>query len=563
MKSNKAVTFVFLLVLLPLFLSAGQSDDIMPVAEIKPGMEGYGLTVFEGTEPERFNVKVIAVLPKALPKQDMILVELSGHGLEESGVVAGMSGSPIYINGKIIGALAYAWGFSKKPIAGITPIENMLKDLEHPPEPRNVYREFRERETAKTPIGDMTPVTTPLIVSGVPQSVMGDLAEALEPYHLLPVRGGGSLSEEESPELKPGSAVGVSLVRGDIEMDAIGTVTYRVGDRILAFGHPFVNAGNIAFPMNGAKIFTVLPSLRISTKMGASLSPVGAIIQDRTSGIFGKLGEQAPMVPVKINIKNARTGYTENFNLELAWEPLLFVKLLDAVLKAGLTTAEPYLGENTVISSTELSLEGYPSIKLTDTFYNTQGPYNPAMLERLVRLIFNPFEEVKIKSADFNLTLSKEIQLAVIQRIWSEKDKLKPGETTQLHVVLKLFNGESKEYKVAVTAPYSAKSGDRFLVGAIGGREILPPKAPPVNFRGVIDFISGLYQATDLVVVQQMPTVGAIAEGYYLDELPPSAARILGQDNDSASTLKQDLKFIPISTDWVIVGRATLMIQVE
>ncbi len=140
---------------------------------------------------------------------------------------------------------------------------------------------------------------------------------------------------------------------------------------------------------------------------------------------------------------------------------------------------------------------------------------------------------------------------------------MKPGETTQLHVVLKLFNGEEKEYKVAITAPYELRSGDKFLVGAIGGREILPPKAPPINFRGVVDFITGLYQATDLVVVQQLPSVGAIAGGYYLDELPPSAARILGQDNDSGATLKQDLRFVPIATDWVIVGRATLMIEVE
>lgn len=563
MKSIKFFAFAFLLMLLPWLLPAGESDEIMPVGQVKPGMEGYGLTVFEGTEPERFNAKVIAVLPKAMPKQDMILVELSGHGLEESGVVAGMSGSPIYIDGKIIGALAYAWGFSKKPIAGITPIENMLKDLEHPPEPRNVYREFREREVAKTPIGDMTPVMTPLMVSGVPQSVMGDLADALAPYHLLPVRGGGASLDEQSPPLKPGSAVGVSLVRGDIEMDAIGTVTYRIGDRILAFGHPFVNGGNIAFPMNGARIFTVLPSIRISTKMGASLSPVGAIVQDRNSGIFGKLGAQAPMVPVKINITNARTGYKENFNLELAWEPILFVKLLDAVLKAGLVTAEPYLGENTMVASTELSIAGYPPIRLNDTFYNTQGPYNPAMLEKIIRLIFNPFEEVKVESVIFDLTVNKEIKLAVIQRIWSEKDKLKPGETTQLHVVLKLFNGEEKEYKVAITAPYTLRSGDKFLVGAIGGREILPPKAPPINFRGVVDFITGLYQATDLVVVQQLPSVGAIAGGYYLDELPPSAARILGQDNDSGATLKQDLRFVPVATDWVIVGRATLMIEVE
>lgn len=563
MKSNRFFAIAFLSVLLPLFLSAGGIDDIMPISQIKPGMEGYGLTVFEGTEPERFNVKVIAVLPKALPKQDMILVELSGHGLEESGVVAGMSGSPIYIDGKIIGALAYAWGFSKKPIAGVTPIENMLKDLEHPLEPPNLYTEINERKVVKTPIGEMMPVMTPLMVSGVPQPVMGDLAVALEPYHLLPVRGGGSLSQEDSPPLKAGSAVGVSLVRGDIEMDAIGTVTYRLDDRILAFGHPFVNAGNIIFPMNGAKIFTVLPSIRISTKMGASLSPVGAIVQDRTSGIFGKLGEPAPMVPVKINILNARTGYKENFNLEVAWEPILFLKLMDTVLKAGLTTAEPYLGENTLLASIELLFEGYPPVKLNDTYYNTQGPYNPAMLEKLIRLIFNPFEEVKIKSVDFNFTMSREIKLAVIQRIWSEKDRLKPGETTQLHVVLKLFNGEEKEYNVPVTAPYSANYGDKFLVGAIGGREILPPKAPPVDFRGVIDYITGLYQATDLVVVQQMPTVGAITGGYYLDELPPSAARILAQDNDSASTLKQDLKFISVPTDWVISGRATLMIQVD
>lgn len=549
--------------LLPVLLSAAVQDDIMPLDQVKRGMTGIGRTVFEGTKVEEFNVEVIDVLSNAMPKQDMILVKLSGHGLDDSGVVAGMSGSPVYINGKIIGAVSYAWSFSKKPIAGVTPIENMLKELQHPLEQQKVARNVVGGTTYKTATGELVPVMSPLMVSGLAPSIMGELAEELAPFYLTPVRAGGRLMNEPSPDLVPGAAVGVTMVRGDIEMDAIGTVTYRVGDKVLAFGHPFMSGGQWSLPMTGAYIHTILPSLNISTKMASSLAEVGSLTQDRQSGIYGQMGKKVAMVPVDVKVSNPNTGYSESFHAEMGWDAAFSPKALDMIIKSSLLTAEPLLGENTVTANIKIIFAGYKPLTLTNTFYNGQGPYNKAMVEALQRLILNPFEEVRLESFKIDISVDHHIRLAIIKNLWMEEDTVRPGGTVHLHVTLKPFEGKDMDYPVEIEVPQDMNPGEKFLVGVAGGREILPPMPPPTKFADILEQFASMYQSTDMVVIQQMPTVGAVTEGFFLSDLPPSAIRIMGPANSTGSALRQDLKFTPIHTGWVVSGKARLVVTVQ
>jgi len=559
-----ARSFILILATLaPVLLPATVPDDVMPLDQVKRGMTGIGKTVFEGTKIEEFNVEVIDVLPNAMPKQDIIIVKLSGHGLEDSGVVAGMSGSPVYINGKIIGAVAYAWSFSKKPIAGVTPIENMLKDLQHPVEQRRPGGRIVGNNTIKTASGEMAPVMSPLMVSGLAPSLMDELEEELAPFYLKPMRAGGGHALEPSPELVPGAAVGVTLTRGDIQMDGIGTVTYRLGDKVVAFGHPFMGGGQWSLPMTGAYVHTILPSLAISTKMASSLSEVGTLSQDRQSGICGQMGKKAAMIPVEVKVSNPNTGFSDTYHVEMGWDASFTPKALDVVIKSALMSAEPLLGENTVTARMNIVFAGYKPLSLNNTFYNNMGPYNKAMVDIVQKLILNPFEEVRLESLKFDLSVDHHIRLATIKGMWMEEDSVRPGGTAHLHVTLKPFEGEDMDYPVEIEAPQDLNSGDKFLVGVAGGREVMPQTPPPANFADVMEQFASLYQWTDMVVIQQMPTVGAVTEGFFLSELPPSAIRIMGPLNSTGSSLRQDLKFIPIHTKWVVSGKARLVIQVR
>ena len=501
-------------------ISATNNPAIITVDEVKPGMKGYGLTVFQGTEPERFDVEVVGVLKKAMPKQDMILVRLSGHDLENSGIYKGMSGSPIFINDRIMGALAYGWEFSKIPLTGITPIENMLAELKRPLE--------TAIPVASAPIGggsysyqdgQLVPVATPVMVSGFPPTQMRELAEAFKPYNLIPIQGGGGAAQDEkTSELKPGSAVGVSIIRGDISMTAIGTVTWVEGSRVLAFGHPFLFGGEIGFPMTGAKIIALLPRSDISTKMGIMTNEMGTLIQDRQSCVIGDLNSRVKMVPFDINVKNGRSGRQESIHTEVAWEPGFTMMLMTQVLQMGLMYIEANAGENTADAVVEVKFKGYPPVTLKNTYFNSKGPFHRAMLEPLIRMVFNPFEKVELESVKFSTEITPEIRIATIKRMWMEENEIEPGGVGHLHVVLSPLGLGEVEKVVEVPISEDYEPGTKLMIGAAGGSVVVPPVAPPMDFRGVIKLFESLYNSTDLVVVQQMATTGARVEGAFMPD---------------------------------------------
>jgi hypothetical protein len=290
-------------------LSGAAPADTIPFDEIRSGMTGTGLTVFSGTEITEFQVEILGVLPGIGPDQDLILARLSGGPLERTGVLAGMSGSPVYIDGRLAGAVAYAWGFSKEPIAGITPIHQMLDIAGDAPggsmngelsgrsgrtpwqsEWTQVLQDsgslttfFRNRLSRFDHRSSFLPTHLPLAISGLGRAGFDSIAEDLSAGGFLPMQAGSSGAAGDpsarsgsGTSLQPGSAIGVKLVRGDVEMSATGTVTWVDGNKVLAFGHPLFGLGQVDLPMTAARVEALLPSLQVSSRMARPTAEVGA-----------------------------------------------------------------------------------------------------------------------------------------------------------------------------------------------------------------------------------------------------------------------------------------------
>src|SRR5688572_5752552 len=315
------------------------SKPFMPVADVREGMRGTARSVFRGSEPEEFNVEILGVLPGAIgPKQDLIIGRLSGGPAERTGVFAGMSGSPVYVNGKLVGAISYSFPFSKEPICGITPIEQMISIFEKKTPSRTASVEprkysFGELVSSSVPVDlpsslsadsglvsgmspnsmlmavagqSFRPISTPITFSGFSQATLDKFSGQLLRAGLIPVNAAGGTSslspmKKAGPNtLVGGTSVSMHLARGDYGLAASGTVTYRDGEKVYAFGHPFLGLGTSDLAMSESHVVTVVPNVNNSFKLAVADSLVGSMTQDRATGVFGKLGITPKMIPVRL-----------------------------------------------------------------------------------------------------------------------------------------------------------------------------------------------------------------------------------------------------------------------
>ena len=332
--------------------------NILPLSDIKEGMSGISRTVFRGSEPEEFKVEILGIVPGAIgPKQDMIVGKISGGGADRTAVFAGMSGSPVYINGKLIGAISYSFPFSKEAICGITPIEQMLEIFEQKPaslkptSPRpisfaelastNWLDSLTKKPAAASVLAgsdsprlqsivgqSFTPIATPLSLSGFSQETLNLFAPQLMSVGLLPVSSVGGaakiapIKQFNDKTLLGGTSVSMQLTRGDYSMAAYGTVTLRDGNKIYAFGHPFLSLGSADLPMSESHVVTVIPNLNNSFKMGVSDALVDTMTQDRNTGVYGQYRQAPKMIPVKLNVQTSRNNH-ETYNFEVAKDDFL------------------------------------------------------------------------------------------------------------------------------------------------------------------------------------------------------------------------------------------------
>jgi hypothetical protein len=326
-------------------------------------MVGEARTVFQGTTPEPFKVRVVSVLRNFLPKQDIILVRAEDARVEALGIAAGMSGSPVYVDGKLMGAIAYGWSFAKEPLAGVTPIESMLAERNRPDRPP--ADSAAGEGTAGTPVtavGDglaanLQPVAIPLSVSGASEASLAYLGDELQAVGLRPVRAGGGSSKARpgggAGPLVPGTAVGVALISGDMSTTAMGTLTYADGKQVFAFGHSMFGIGSVSLPLVEGEIHAIIPSLSTSLKMSSPIADIGSVTDDTRNGIIGELGEVADAVPVEVRVTRAGTP-RPRFAVKLARHRRLLPLLATMAISTALTEAVPDVTDITadVTSST-------------------------------------------------------------------------------------------------------------------------------------------------------------------------------------------------------------------
>jgi len=584
---------------------AARSLEIMPVGEVKPGMKGVGYSVFKGTKPEPFNAEIIAVIPRWETGNDLILARLTGAGLETSGVIAGMSGSPVYIEGKLIGAVAYGWSWPKEAIAGIQPIEYMLKlwaepsvgpkkesgGSAPPSAQKDAFKHLRLRgaKDAEMVFSDvpgagylsiratadslgeieLKPIMTPLMVSNMDSESVGFLKKNLARYNILPVQGGGAGGGLESmpgeDDLCAGCVIGSPLMTGDFQAAAIGTVTVREGDRLLAFGHPFMNGGASAIPLAGGRIFHILTSLEGAEKMGASGRQLGAIVDDRLSAIAGRIGEKADYFPMDIEITDADSSRVRRFSVQIA-QVKYFVQYMTYV--AILTSIYQSLGMPregvTIKAVVDGELEDYPrAFHFEDMFLR---PYNSTydFLGYIFDLLENPFREVRIKSIRVKLSFIREWRYYDLMDVSLGAASFRPGDTVRAFLKLKSHNDKETQRTVEFRIPDNVKEG-QFNIEFEGGGGMfgIPTPVAPENYDQYFDILSKWIPQNAVSVKFVYPDKALGVGGVELQNLPASVGNTLMQGPAPQRSMFGGYDRSVLLADSVIYGKVVLQIKVD
>lgn len=495
---NKAVFLFALFVFLSLGIAPALASDkpaqpkpaatppIMTVDQVHPGMKGVAYTVFQGTQPEPMGVEVLGVLKNLIgPKSDLILVRLQGEKAEYTGVVAGMSGSPVYIDGKIVGAIAYRIGsFSKEPIAGVTPIAQMLEinELDSSVPARDPVSHAKPATTERTSSPGLTsgsgfegyaqylqPIDAPFVFDGFSESAVQQFASKFAAAGIVPVMGVGSASDAKQPEpLVPGSAVSAVLVRGDMDVAATCTVTYMDKDHLLACGHPLTQFGMVDMPMTKANVVATLASPLNAFKIINTTEPVGAFVQDRHTGILGRFNREPQMIPVTLSL-HGPSGPKE-YHYEVLNNPKLTPLMMMATVFNALMGMNQYGEETTYRMNGHIHVNGYPEVRLANMFSPSDGAPTAyavatALGEHFGRIYENPFETPTIGGVSLDFDLEHDRRSAVLENARTEVTEARPGDEITIEAVLRPYRGERIVRRIPVRVPTSVPKGTlRILV---------------------------------------------------------------------------------------------------
>ncbi|MGA3350718.1 MAG: SpoIVB peptidase S55 [Candidatus Sulfotelmatobacter sp.] len=496
MKKLAATLFAALLSF-PSVLSAQKPDStanppIIPVSQIHTGMRGVAYTVFEGVKPEAMDVEVLGVLHSVNgPKGDVILVRLHGQKVEYTGVVAGMSGSPVYLEGKLAGALAFRIGeFSKEPIAGVTPIADMLEinALDRSPaEESAAVKPSMNAVAGKTASpGDISPlptqdsgngfanylkpIETPLVFNGFSEQAIQLFAGQLGAAGIVPVMGAGSMSEDKQPDpVVSGSAISAILVRGDMNIEATCTVTYVDPQRLLACGHPLLQFGSVDLPMNKAEVLATLPSPLNAFKIVNTTEPVGTFVQDRHTGIMGLFDRQPEMIPVTLTIHSSMGE--KQFHYEVLNNPKLTPVALTVTVFNALHGVNEFGEEITYRLNGSIGVKGFPDVTIRNMFSPAEGSQPAAMQaatslgERFGRIYDNPYNAAAVAGVKLDFDLVRERRWAHLESARADVTEVRPGDEVMLETVLAPYRGERIVQRIPVKIPTSASKGTlRILV---------------------------------------------------------------------------------------------------
>lgn len=504
------------LCLLVLGLAQGAADaapPIMPVAQVQVGAHGIARTVISGTRIEEFGVEVLGIMKNKGAVGDLILVRTYGDVVDRAGGVAqGMSGSPVFIDGRLIGAIGFGWSLTDQKTAMVTPIQDMLKLLELAP------AKMPDKEPETVP--EKEKLATPLMAAGFGANALSYLQMKLKPLNLNPVPVGDPPSGIIYGELEPGSAVGVQLVRGDASLGALGTVTYVDGDRVLAFGHPFLKRGPAAFLMTNAYIFTTIRGIETSFKVGSTGDAIGTIHQDRGAGIAGEMNRYPGIVPMRMNVRSADTAEVKEMAVQMVQDEEIVPILATASLLNAVEKAIDRTGSGTARISFEVSARGMPgeTFKRENMFYSPENVAEASLAEFYEFIAFlssNPHRPVTIMDIKTDISVSQERRTARILSARPLQLAAKPGEVIDIEVKLKPYRAEPITRNVSFTVPkdqtpgvmnLSVRGGGFFSLAALlkklgaEGDIPKPTRKPPKSFEEMMKEFSDRDRNHDIVV---------------------------------------------------------------
>jgi SpoIVB peptidase S55 len=591
------------------------SATLMGLDEVRPGMTGVGRTVFDGDRREEFKVHILGVLRNVVgPQRHLILARLEGGPLDRTGVMQGMSGSPVYVDGRLIGAVSYSIGaFSKEPIAGITPINEMTEtaalaerrpaiarqDIELPLTREGLAAALRKafqrtRAFAERPgdvdalglaAGDagrlgalLRPIATPVVMGGFDDTTASLVGGAFSDAGFLPINAGawneGSASSQksDSEKLEPGDAVGVSLITGDLEFGGTGTVTHVDGDRVYAFGHPFFNLGPTQFPMTRARVYSLLPSLMNSFKITAMGETIGTFEQDRATTIAGRLGAGPAMIPIRLSLASER-GIRKTFTFNVVNDQLFTPLLTFVTVFNTLGSYERQFGAATYTISGKARVKGHSDVAFENLFTGDTSLSGAAtyIAGPITMLLANDLEKIQIDGLDITVASAEEPRSATLERVWLDDARPRAGRTSTLKVLTRTYRGEERVRSLPIEIPAHA-SGSLTLLVSDGAsltqweqREARRPM-PAQSVAQMIRTFNNSRKNNRLYVRLVSAGPGAIVEGESLPALPPSVLAVLEADRNGGSFVPLRNAVIgewEIPTDVAVLGSRQLTIAVE
>ncbi len=449
---------------------SASGPSFFPLADVRPGLRGTGRTVFRGNRIEDFQVEILGVLSNLTPKQSIILARLSGGPLAETGVMQGMSGSPVYIDGKLLGAVAMGFNFSKEPIAGITPIEQMLADAtftspaDRAPNPALASRSaLPTQPTWNSPFGNLTDISTPLTLSGFSPRTLETFAPAFRRLGFAAQQGlsaGAPASQQYNGTVAPGSMISLALLTGDMLISADGTVTYVDGKRVYAFGHRFLDSGSTEMPFARSDVVALLPALNVSFKLSTPRQWVGTILSDRASAIAGEIGRPAHMIPLSIAVHSPETG-THDYHFEVVNDRLLTPFLAQTSIFSAIDVTERTLGTGTLRLRGRVDFDGnLPPLLIRDIFVSDSGLAQQVSNDAVVTLGFvlgAGFQDLHVKDIAYTLEAVETKRQLHIAQAWASAHDARPGDSIQITALLQGENGleltRTATYKIPIGAP--------------------------------------------------------------------------------------------------------------
>lgn len=618
MRFRKGVAAVAFVLMAVSVCQAQSQTQFFPLSEIRPGLKGVGRTIFEGNKVQEFQVDILGVLKNFLaPKQDVILAKLSGGPLAETGVIEGMSGSPVYVDGKLVGAVALAFPFAKEAITGITPIQDMLEVVPEPAHPERAQRvqpmatspEYKIVRSSLDPNasarlipeeadgqfgiqslmkafpprnnnGTLSNLLLPLHFGGFSPGAMNEYTPLFREMGFQPMQGAALSSAEGVPPNpkgpEPGSMVSMVLARGDFNLNADCTVTYRKGNNLYACGHRFLMVGPARIPFAEAHVLTVVPSIASSFKLDAMGPVVGTIRQDRFGAVFGVVGERTSMIPVHIHL-DSTLNRVENYKFDMVQQAFLSPVLLNLGIISSLSGTERTLGSSTLQLRGVIQLSGGEAVKVEDVVsgeINTAGIAGGLVALPLNYLLSANFPGLRIKNIDLTIVSTNEMRVATLEQVWSNKSQVRPGDHIVVTGLLRTPSGKTLIEKIPVDIPESVNDKTLSLVVGSGSAlnalqsRLVSVTTAPRDLHQLVHALNRMRRNNRLYALLTAPQRSLTILGDEYPSPPPSLVQTFLSDPAvsssvifGAASVIGDFQTKP--TLYTIEGRKVLYLTVE